>query len=472
MRKAVIALFFGCAAGRSTPVEPVDLAAAAREAVQHAWSGYHRYAWGHDELRPVSRTTRDWTAEPLLITQVDALDTLIMLGLHEEAGETRTYIDTHLSFDKDIEVKNFEIVIRVLGGLLSAHQMTRDPRLLALADDLGRRLLPAFDSPTGMPYVKINLRTGKASNPKSNPAEIGTLLLELGTLSRLTGDGVYYTKAKNALTQLFARRSKIGLVGDEIDVETGVWLSRESHIGGGIDSWLEYLLKAWLLFGDQDCKRMYDESVAAVNRYVADETRGGLWYGVVDMETGRRIRTEYGALEAFFPALLVLAGDLDRARRLQESGFRMWMSAKAEADGFDYATMRPTHPKWPLRPEIIESAYYLASATGEPRWTEMGHRFLRDIDACCRTEAGYTVLDDVTTGQQGDLMPSFFLAETLKYLWMLGAPGALDLRKVVFNTEAHPLLVTPRPAPVRASCRRERSAPCRPPPTLRASLRQ
>ena len=83
MRKAVIALFFGCAAGRSTPVEPVDLAAAAREAVQHAWSGYHRYAWGHDELRPVSRTARDWTAEPLLITQVDALDTLILLGFDD-----------------------------------------------------------------------------------------------------------------------------------------------------------------------------------------------------------------------------------------------------------------------------------------------------------------------------------------------------------------------------------------------------
>ena len=87
-------------------------------------------------------------------------------------------------------------------------------------------------------------------------------------------------------------------------------------------------------------------------------------------------------------------------------------------------------------------------------------------------KTGYTVLDDVTTGQQGDLMPSFFLAETLKYLWLLGAPDAVDLRKVVFNTEAHPLLITPRPAPVRTSCRTERSAPCRPPPRLRASLRQ
>src|SRR5437016_11612754 len=149
MHKALIALLFGCASGRSTPAEPVDLAAAAREAAQHAWSGYRRYAWGHDELRPVSRTARDWTAEPLLITQVDALDTLIVLGLSDEADETRAYIDTHLSFDKDVEVKNFEIVIRVLGGLLSPPQMTGHPRLLALADALGRSLLPAFRSPDG-----------------------------------------------------------------------------------------------------------------------------------------------------------------------------------------------------------------------------------------------------------------------------------------------------------------------------------
>jgi hypothetical protein len=101
--------------------------------------------------------------------------------------------------------------------------------------------------------------------------------------------------------------------------------------------------------------------------------------------------------------------------------------------------MKPTHPKWPLRPEIVESAFYLAEATGEPRWRQMGDRFLRDIDACCRLDAGYTVLDDVTTGELGDLMPSFFLAETLKYLWLLGTPGAVDLKQVVFNTEAHPL---------------------------------
>src|SRR6267143_2544025 len=128
--------------------------------------------------------------------------------------------------------------------------MTGAARLLRLADDLGARLLPVFDSPTGMPYMYVNLKTGKVSGAKTNPAEIGTLILEFGTLSRLTQKPVYFAKAKNALVQLYARRSKIGLVGEEIDVETGQWVNPASHVGGAIDSYYEYLLKCAKLFGD------------------------------------------------------------------------------------------------------------------------------------------------------------------------------------------------------------------------------
>ena len=131
----------------------------------------------------------------------------------DDAREARELIDTTLSFDQDIYVKNFEITIRLLGGLLSGYQLSGDKRLLALAQDLGTRLLPVFDSPTGMPYVEVNLKTGKVRNPRTNPAEVGTLLLEFGTLSRLTGNPVYYDKAKRAMVALYARRSPLGLVG-------------------------------------------------------------------------------------------------------------------------------------------------------------------------------------------------------------------------------------------------------------------
>src|SRR5438270_10199274 len=181
----------------------------------HSWRAYERYAWGHDELRPISKTPRDWYGESLLMTPVDALDTLILMGFKDEADKARALIDAKLSFDKDISVQNFEITIRLLGGLLSSYELTRDPRLLALADDLGTRLLPVFNSPTGMPYRFVNLRTGKTNGSRSNPAEIGTLILEFGTLSKLTHKPIFYDKAKNALVQLYNRRSKIGPVGEE-----------------------------------------------------------------------------------------------------------------------------------------------------------------------------------------------------------------------------------------------------------------
>jgi mannosidase alpha-like ER degradation enhancer 2 len=443
----VLILLTGCAA--RTPAvtgapPPASVAgptqAQVRAEIAAAWDAYRRLAWGHDELRPLTRTAHDWYAAPLLMTPVDSLDTLLLAGLEGQAAEARALIVERLSFDRDVSVKTFEITIRLLGGLLSAHQLTGDPRLLALADDLGRRLLPAFQSPTGMPYVNVNLRTGAVSGEVSNPAEVGTLLLEFGTLARLTGKAIYYDRAKRALVALHQRRSKLGLVGDGINVVTGAWTSGESHVGGGIDSYYEYLLKGWLLFGDQDCRRMWQESLAALNAHVADETPGGLWYGVVDMNSGERRGTTFGALHAFLPAVLALGGDLPRARRLQESAYSMWTLAGIEPELLDYRRMTIVHPGYQLRPEIVESAYTLHHLTHDPRYRQMGTTFFADLVRHCRTEDGYTVLKSVVTKEKGDRMHSFLLAETLKYLYLLFSPDeALDLGKVVFNTEAHPL---------------------------------
>ncbi|MGH7939299.1 MAG: glycoside hydrolase family 47 protein, partial [Chthoniobacterales bacterium] len=305
----------------------------------HAWKGYEKYAWGHDALRPLSKTPHDWYAQSLLMSPVDALDTLILMKENAEADKVRELITQKLSFDHDIYVKNFEVTIRLLGGLLSSYQLTGDKHLLALAVDLGHRLLPVFNSPTGLPYVFVNLRTGKVRGIKTNPAETGTLLLEFGTLSKLTGNPIFYKKAKRALVETYKRRSRLGLVGSEIDVETGRWLDPDSHISGGIDSYYEYLWKCWLLFGDKDCLRMWRASIPAVNRYLADDVDGQLWYGHANMQTGARTETTYGALDAFFPAVLALSGDLDRARRLQASSFMMWNLHGIEPEVIDYKTM-------------------------------------------------------------------------------------------------------------------------------------
>jgi mannosidase alpha-like ER degradation enhancer 2 len=428
------------AAATPSRINKAELAARVRREFLHAWNGYKQHAWGHDELLPLSKGHRDWHGVSLLMTPVDALDTMLLMGLDEEAAKTREFIARNLSLDHDIFVKNFEITIRLLGGLLSAHQMTGDKRLLALADDLGTRLLPAFNSPTGMPYMHVNLKTGAVRGAVSNPAEIGTLLIEFGTLAKLTGKPVYYDKAKRALVELYKRRSEIGLVGSGINVETGEWTNPRSHVSGLIDSYYEYLLKCWLLFDDKDCKQMWRTSVAALNKHVAHETEAGLWYGHVNMNTGERVATRFGALDAFLPAVLALGGDLDRARRLQESSYRMWTLHGIEPEQLDYATMKVASAGYPLRPEIMESAYYLYHFTKDERYLEMGRTFLDDLEKHCKTEAGYASLANVETKEKRDRMESFFLAETLKYLYLLFAPEqTLDLSKVVFNTEAHPI---------------------------------
>ena len=422
---------------------PGPMALQVRSEFLYAWNAYKQYAWGHDELKPLTKGYHDWYSHTLLMTPVDALDTMILMGLKDEADKTREFIVKNLSFDQDIEVKNFEVTIRLLGGLLSSYQLTGDERLLDLAENLGNRLLPVFKSPTGMPYMYVNLKTGKTRGAESNPAEIGTLLLEFGTLSKLSGKQIYYDKAKRAVTELYSRRSGLGLVGSTINVETGKWIDTTSHISGGIDSYYEYLLKSWLLFGDKDCKKMWEASEKAVNKYLADNTRNGLWYGQADMNTGKRLSTQYGALDAFLPAVLARSGDLDRARKLQESSYKMWAMFGVEPETIDYTAMRVVSPGYQLRPEIIESAYYLEFFTKDPRYTEMGSTFLLSLVRYCKADSGYAALSNVETKAKRDRMESYFLAETLKYLYLLFAPReTLDLDKVVFNTEAHPLRKT------------------------------
>lgn len=406
----------------------------------HAWNGYKKYAWGNDDLKPLSKTYHNWYKEPLLMSPVDGLDTMYIMGLKKEADATRKYIKSNLKFDKDLDVQKFEIVIRLLGGLLSSYQMTGDKELLKLAEDLGTRLLPAFESPTGLPYKYINLKTGKVRDPISNPAETGTLLIEFGTLSKLTNKPIFYEKAKRALVETYKRRSSIGLVGTRINVETGEWTNKGSHVSAEIDSYYEYLYKCWLLFGDKECKQMWDDSIVAINKYLADEVRSELWYGHADMETGKRTKTTWGALDAFFPAVLALSGDLDRAKRLQDSSFKMWQVHGIEPEVFNYQTMEVEHAGYPLRPEIIESTYYLYQYTKDPKYLAMGKQMWDDFVKYCRTDVGYAHLKSVVTKEKSDAMQSFVLAETFKYFYLLFADDkTLNFRKVVFNTEAHPI---------------------------------
>ena len=405
----------------------------------HAWNAYKKYAWGNDALSPLSKTFHNWYKESLLMTPVDAFDTMILMGLTDQAKEAKELILEKLSFDKDMRVQNFEIVIRLLGGLLSAYQWDGNPKFLELAQDLADRLMPVFNSPTGMPYGYVNLKTGQTDGKISNPAEIGTLMVEFGMLSKITGKQIYYDKAKKAIVEMYNRRSRIGLVGSTIDIETGEWINKKSHIAGGIDSYYEYLIKSYLLFGDKDFKKMYDESMKAVNKYLYDENDGRFWYCVVDMDKGEKVSTTFGALDAFMPAMLVLGGDLKRAKEIQRSNFLMWTLFGIEPERFNYATDSIKSTGYPLRPENIESAYYLYRSTHDEKYLMMVETYLETIIKHCKCDEGYAHLKNVETKEKDDAMESFFLAETFKYLYLTFAKeSTLDLSKVVFNTEAHP----------------------------------
>ena len=427
------------------PSPQIDRPAMAEKVKQeflHAWNGYKTYAWGHDDLKPLSQSYHDWHETPLLMTPVDGFSTMKLMGLEDQAADAKALIMDQLRFDIDLNVQVFEIIIRQLGGLLSAYQLDDDARFLALAKDLGDRLLPAFDSPTAMPYRYVDLVTGETADPVSNPAEIGTTILEFGTLSKETGDPRYYDAAMKALKALFERRSAIDLVGTQINVETGEWVDPATHIGGMIDSYYEYLYKGWLMFGDETLKQMWDVHIVALNSHLADEVDSGFWYGRGDMNQGEVIRPVYGALDAFFAGTLALSGDLDRAAKLQASNFKMWMLHGIEPEGLNYVTMESTSNGYVLRPENIESAYYLYKLTGEDKYLDMGRQMFESLVQYCRNETGYAHLKDVRTKEQTDAMQSFFLAETLKYSYLLFAPiETIDFNKTVFNTEAHPLKV-------------------------------
>ena len=441
----VFAACSGPSTEQATTTTPVDstylrLADEVKRETIRSWQAYKQYAWGHDALKPLTKASEDWYAQPLYISPIDAYSTLKLMGLDEEAAAIERYVVDSLSWDKDIDAKVFEVDIRILGGLLSMYELSGNPKVLAKTVDFADRLMPAFNTPTGIPTYHVNLRTGRQSGDTVNVAEAGTNILELGILSYYTGDPKYYAAGKRATLAVHERRSKLGLVGSDINVRTGEWTNRTAHICAGVDSYYEYLYKAYQLFGDTTIGRVWRESIAAINTYLPEEKDGLLWYGRSDMDTGERTGRVITLYDAFMPALLVLSGDMARAERLQRTWDVVWKEHGLEPTAYDYGTRTVRHGAYELNPEIIESAYYLHHFTGKPVYRDMAVGYWNDIKQHCRTDVAFTSVADVRTMEQKDYMPTFFFAETLKYLYLVFSEGngAFSLSEHVFNTEAHP----------------------------------
>lgn len=424
---------------KSSKKEQKEYAERVKTAFKKGWKAYKDYGWGDDAVNPIKRGSHNWYEESLLMTPIDAFSTMYLMGLEDEMEENKALIFEKMDFDKDFEIQQFEIAIRILGGLISSYQLDGDPRFLELAKDLGDRMLPVFDTPTGIPYRLVNLRTGKISGNVTNPCEVGSMMLEYGMLSKLTGDDRYYNACKRGVVSLFEKRGETDLVGSGVNCDTGEWTDTRAHIRGGIDAYYEYLLKAYLLFGDEDFKDMWIVCRDAVNKHLEHEVESGYWIGCVDMNSGERLDTYFGALDCFWNGCLVLDGDLIRAEKLQKSIYKMWNLHDIEPESIDYVKMEAVSKYYMIRPEAIESTYYVWRATGDDKYYEQGKHMFESIEKYCQVENGYVQIQDVTTKEHWDTLESFFFAETMKYCYLFFAPkGTFDFSEYVLNTEAHP----------------------------------
>lgn len=440
-----------------------------REMFYHAFDGYMEHAFPLDELRPLSCEGED-SLGGYALTLIDSLDTLALLGDRERFTASVEWIGKNLQFDINKTVSVFETTIRVLGGLLSAHLIASDyatgmkipsydNQLLNLAEDLARRLLPAFDTPTGIPFGSVNLLHGVDEHESkiTSTAGGGTLILEFGVLSRLTNDPIFEQVTKKAVLGLWARRSKLNLVGAHINVFTGEWTQKDAGIGTSIDSFYEYLLKAYLLFGDEEYLYIFQESYQAAMHYLFNDP----WYVEVNMDSAAIVWPLFNSLQAFWPGLQVLAGDIDPAVRTHAAFFSVWKRYGFTPEGFNLATLtvQQGQKSYPLRPELIESTYWLYKATRNPRYLDAGRDMVASLQYGTRCPCGYCHISDVEFHGKEDHMESFFLAETVKYLWLLFdlavSPDNLVENgpyKYIFSTEGHLLPATPQISLKREHC--------------------
>ncbi|CAH1155397.1 unnamed protein product [Phaedon cochleariae] len=438
------------------------------KAFKHAWKGYKRFAWGHDHLKPISETYHDWFG--LGLTIVDSIDTIYIMGLKEEYEEARDWIEKHLHFDVNRDVNLFEVTIRVLGGLLSIHHFTKDTMFLTKAIDLADRLLPCFESESGIPYSDINLSTRQSHAPKWSPdsstSEVTTIQLEFRDLSRITGDPKYEIAVEKVSMIIHKLEKKDGLVPIFINANTGQFRSYATiTLGARGDSYYEYLLKQWIQTGKaiDYLKDDYLESIAGVEKHLLRRTvPNGLAF-VGELPGGRgELKPKMDHLTCYLPGALALGtrhGLPERHLRLaeelaatcyqtyaQQPTFLApeitYFNLQAEKSQDMYVKSNDAHNL--LRPEFIESLWYLYQITNNSTYQDWGWRIFEAFEKYTRVVNGYTSIGNVKNTamvRPKDMMESFFLSETLKYLYLLFSddPKLIDLEEYVVNTEAHPL---------------------------------
>jgi len=474
------------------------------DAFKHAWTNYRTYAWGHDHLRPISKSAQNWFG--LGLTLIDSLDTMYIMNLKEEFKEARDWVQNSLDFNIDKDVNLFETTIRVLGGLLSAFHLSNDTVFLEKARDVGTRLMGSFTSPSGIPYSDLHLRSSRGHAPKWSPdsstSEVTTIQLEFRDLSRCTNDNSF-EKAVSAVSRKVHDLEKTqGLVPIFTNPNTGKFRKGATiTLGARGDSYYEYLLKQWVQTGKTEnyLRDDFVESVIGMNNLMAKRTEpnGLLFLGEL-LSNGRDFKPKMDELVCFLPGTLALAahhglkvsgslppkmksskdanGDAQETKSsdklllqmAEELAYTCYLTFARQptflapeityfnqAGGFKSGSsssssdfyVKPNDAHYLLRPETIESLWYLYYVTGNKTYQDWGWNIFQGIEKYTKVKHGYTTISNVRNAldlRPKDMMESFFLGETLKYLYLLFADKhEINLKKWVFNTEAHPLPIYP-----------------------------
>ncbi|XP_078339202.1 mannosyl-oligosaccharide 1,2-alpha-mannosidase IA-like [Crassostrea virginica] len=438
-----------------------------REMMKHAWDNYEKYAWGANELRPISKRGHSasiFGSLSLGATIIDAADTLYVMELMDEYKKARDWIATSFNFDGANELSVFETNIRFVGGLLSLYALTGDSMYKRKAIMVADKLLPAFNTATGIPQSMVNTKSGSARNwgwasgGCSILAEFGSFHLEFVYLSEISGNTVYRDKVMKIREVLNSIEKPNGLYPNYLNPKTGRWGQSHTAIGALGDSFYEYLIKSWLQSGKKDkiAKKMYDEAVQAIADKLVKVSPGGLTY-VAEYKSGR-LENKMDHLGCFAGGMFALGAkysdDEEKYMNLgagisntcHESYKRSETKLGPEAFRFDGNTeaksIRQNEKYYILRPEVVETHFYMWRLTKEEKYRDWNWEAVQALERHCRTDGGYTGIRDVyqSSPSQDDVQQSFFLAETLKYLYLTFSEDSLiPLDKWVFNTEAHPL---------------------------------
>lgn len=455
----------------------VAMKAKVKEMFYFGYNNYMQHAFPLDELNPIYCSGRgpdkdnpdNININDVLggysLTLIDTLDTLAIMGNHSEFKHAVSLVSSYVNFNQDNVVQVFEATIRVIGGLLAAHLLIVDSAetfgplrpddydndLLTMAHDLANRLLPAFDkSKTGLPMPRVNLRHGVPpySATTTCTAGAGTLILEFGILSYLLDDSTFKTVAQGGINALWKLRSNTtGLFGNIVDVESGEWVGKMSGLGAGVDSFYEYLLKSYILFGEKSDLEKFNEIYGNIQKYMRkgrqfcnNGTGETPLYVNVHMANGETFNTWMDSLQASFTGVQVLRGDIQEAVCSHALYYGIWQRYGVLPERFNWNSKAPDVKFFPLRPEFSEATYLLYQATKHPFYLHVGVDIVNSLEAHTRAECGYATVHNVEDKSLEDRMESFFLSETMKYLYLLfdfENPINQQASNWIFSTEGH-----------------------------------